>query len=121
MAQILAVDDSKSIRKLVSLTLSTAGHNVTVAEDGEHCMDVLGETGFDLIITDIHMPAMDGIELIKNIRNVRSHRFTPILVLTTESSEDMKQQGKAAGATGWIVKPFTPDSFLSVVQRVLNT
>ncbi|MBX2886722.1 MAG: response regulator [Granulosicoccus sp.] len=120
MAQILAIDDSVSIRKLVSFTLNHEGHEVLLAEDGQAGLDVLQNETPDLIITDIHMPIMNGIEFIKGARELPDHRFTPILVLTTESGSDMKTQGKNAGATGWIVKPFTPERFVELVERVLN-
>jgi len=120
MAQILAIDDSRSIRQMVSLTLTAAGHEVAVAEDGREGYEMLQKSQPDLVITDINMPVMDGLELIQKVRGLNNHRFTPILVLTTESAIDMKQHGKNVGATGWIVKPFSPDRFVALVERVLN-
>ena len=120
MASILAVDDSPSMRQLVSLTLSGAGHQVHLAEDGEDALKVAQGLQVDVVITDIHMPNMDGITLIKRLRELTPYKFKPILVLTTESAKDMKMKGKEAGATGWIVKPFDPESLLKVLDRVLE-
>ncbi len=108
MANILAVDDSPSMRKLVEMTLVGAGHNVTLAEDGVIALEYAKALAADAVITDIHMPNKNGIELVTDLRALSNYRFTPILVLTTESSQDMKMKGKEAGATGWIVKPFDP-------------
>ncbi len=119
MSKILAVDDSKSMRQMVSMSLKSAGHDVTEAEDGAIAFDIAKTQSFDLIITDINMPNMNGIELIHALRALPNFKFTPILCLTTESSGDMKQKGKEAGATGWIVKPFSPEKLLSVINRVL--
>ncbi len=120
MADILVVDDSLSMRHMVSLTLTEASYNVTVAEDGVQGLERAKEGNFDLVITDVNMPNMDGITLVKEIRNLSTYKFTPLLVLTTESSDEKKAQGKAAGATGWIVKPFDPDKLLKLVSRVVN-
>ena len=119
MSKILAVDDSKSMRQMVSMSLKSAGHDVTEAEDGVIAFDIAKTQSFDLIVTDINMPNMNGIELIHALRALPNFKFTPILCLTTESSGDMKQKGKEAGATGWIVKPFSPEKLLSVINRVL--
>jgi len=116
--RILAVDDSKTMRDMVSFTLSKAGFEVNVAEDGKGALAVLGGGKFDLIITDLNMPVMDGITLIKNVRSSAQHRGVPILILTTESDGAKKAEGKAAGATGWLVKPFSPEKLVELVQRV---
>lgn len=120
MARILAVDDSPSMRQLVSMTLRKAGHDVQLAEDGEIALKLAATIDVDLVITDVHMPNMDGITLTAELRKLDGYRFKPILVLTTESSADMKARGKEAGATGWIVKPFNPESLLKVLDRVLE-
>ena len=120
MARILAVDDSASMRQMVSFTLKGAGHDVTEASDGVEALRVAkNQTKFDLVISDINMPNMDGISLIKELRALPEFKFTPILMLTTESGVDKKSEGKAAGATGWIVKPFNPDQLLAAVGKVL--
>lgn len=120
MAKILAVDDSASMRQMVSFTLKGAGHDVMEASDGVEALKVAqAESAFDLVISDINMPNMDGICLIKELRQLPSFKFTPILMLTTESGTDKKSEGKAAGATGWIVKPFNPDQLLATIGKVL--
>ena len=120
MAKILAVDDSPSIRRLVSMTLQQAGHDVESAEDGAEALDKAKAGNYDVVITDVHMPVMDGITFTRELRKLSHCRFIPVLVLTTESASDMKMQGKSAGATGWIVKPFNPDSLNRVLDRVLD-
>lgn len=120
MTDILVVDDSLSMRHMVSLTLTEANYNVTVAEDGVQGLERARKAGFDLVITDVNMPNMDGLTLVKEIRGLPNYKYTPLLVLTTESSAEKKAQGKAAGATGWIVKPFDPDKLLKLVSRVIN-
>jgi two-component system chemotaxis response regulator CheY len=120
MARILAVDDSLSMRQMVSFTLKGAGHDVVEAVDGQDALNKARNGQFDLIVTDVNMPIMDGITFIKNLRSEANYRFTPMLLLTTESAADKKAQGKAAGATGWIVKPFNPDQLLSVISKVLS-
>lgn len=120
MANILAVDDSSSMRQMVTFTLKGAGHQVTEAADGQEALNKAKSQQFDLIITDVNMPVMDGITFIKNLRTEVNYKFTPMLMLTTESSSDKKAQGKAAGATGWIVKPFNPDQLLNTVKKVLG-
>lgn len=119
MAKILAVDDSKSMRQMVTMSLKSAGHDVTEAEDGAMALDIAKKQQFDLVVTDINMPNMNGIELIQALRAMPNYKFTPILCLTTESSDDMKGKGKSAGATGWIVKPFSPEKLLATIARVL--
>jgi two-component system chemotaxis response regulator CheY len=119
MPKILAVDDSKSMRQMVTMSLTSAGHDVTEAEDGAIALDIAKQHQFDVVVTDINMPNMNGIELIAALRALPNYKFTPILCLTTESSGDMKTKGKDAGATGWIVKPFSPEKLLSVIGRVV--
>lgn len=119
MAKIaLTVDDSKTIREMVAFTLKNEGFEVIEAEDGKHAISVLGGREVNLIITDLNMPNMDGLELIRNLRADPKYKFTPILMLTTEGDANKKQQGKDAGATGWIVKPFNPEKLIQVVNKV---
>lgn len=115
---VLTVDDSKTMRDMVRFTLKGAGFSVVEAEDGVQALSVLESNKVDLIITDINMPNMDGVTLVKRVRGGGAHRAVPILVLTTEGGEAKKADGKAAGATGWIVKPFTPDKLIQVVNKV---
>jgi two-component system chemotaxis response regulator CheY len=120
MHSILAVDDSASMRQMVAFTLKGAGYNVIEAADGQEAFDkAKGET-VDLVLTDQNMPRMDGITLVKNLRALATYSSTPILILTTESSDEMKAKGKAAGATGWLVKPFDPGKLLDVVRKVIR-
>ncbi len=119
MARIMAVDDSPSIRKMVEVTLMSNGHEVISAEDGVDAYELAKNENVDLVITDLYMPNMDGIGLVHKLRALESYRYLPILFLTTESSADMKQQGKKAGATGWIVKPFEPAQLLATLDKVL--
>ena len=120
MAKIIAVDDSASMRQMVGFTLKGAGHDVLEAADGLEAVKVAkANSGVDLVISDINMPNMDGISLIKELRGMSDYKFTPILMLTTESGADKKGEGKAAGATGWIVKPFNPDQLLATIKKVL--
>lgn len=116
---ILAVDDSTSMRQMVAFTLKGAGYEVTEAADGQQALDIAKTRSFDMVLSDVNMPIMDGIELIKNLRAMPSFKFTPILMLTTEAGTEKKMEGKSAGATGWIVKPFNPDQLLNTVNRVL--
>jgi two-component system chemotaxis response regulator CheY len=116
---ILTVDDASTLRKVIALTLNGAGHDVVEAEDGVAALSVLGRRRVDLIITDVHMPRMDGIEFTRQARLLPNLRTTPILLLTTESDPTVKARGRAAGATGWIVKPFKQDELVAVVARVL--
>lgn len=120
MAKILAVDDSASMRQMVAFTLKSAGHEVVEAVDGKNALDIAKTQSFNLVITDVNMPNMDGLALTKELRTLPSFKFTPILILTTEAGGDKKMQGKAAGATGWLVKPFNPDQLLSTIKRVLG-
>lgn len=116
---IMTVDDSASVRQMVSMTLKNAGFTVIEASDGKDALAKLGGP-VDMILTDLNMPNMDGISLIRNVRAMAQYRFIPIVMLTTESQADKKAEGKSAGATGWIVKPFKPDQLLAVVQKVLK-
>lgn len=120
MASILAVDDSASMRQMVSFTLKGAGYEVIEAADGVEALSIAKGKSVNLVLTDVNMPNMDGISLIKELRGLPSYKFTPLLMLTTESGMDKKQAGKAAGATGWIVKPFNPDQLLATIKKVLG-
>ncbi len=120
MAKILAVDDSASMRQMVSFTLKGKGHEVTEAVDGADALSKAKSGSFDLVLSDVNMPNMDGISLVKELRKLPNFKFTPILMLTTESTGDKKQEGKAAGATGWIVKPFNPEQLLNSINKVLG-
>ena len=120
MAHILAVDDSASMRQMVAFTLKGAGHNVTEAADGEEALSLAKSNKYDLVLSDVNMPKMDGISLTKELRTLPDFKFTPILMLTTEAGMNKKQDGKAAGATGWIVKPFNPDQLLATIKKVLG-
>jgi two-component system, chemotaxis family, chemotaxis protein CheY len=119
MAKILVVDDSITMRQMVSLTLEKAGHVVTNADSGISALKATEKERFDLIITDVNMPGMGGLELIRELRMRQATRSKPILVLTTEADPVKKAAGRAAGATGWIVKPFDPPTLLEVLPRVL--
>jgi len=120
MAKILAVDDSASMRQMVSFTLKGAGHDVKEACDGVEALRVAQANTFDLVLTDINMPNMDGVSLIKELRALPAYKFIPMLTLTTESGAEKKMEGKRAGATGWIVKPFSPDQLLATIKKVLG-
>jgi two-component system chemotaxis response regulator CheY len=116
----LVVDDSTTMRQMVAFTLTSAGFTVIEAEHGKDAVaKVSGRSKVDLVVTDLNMPEMDGIGLIKELRKITAFRFTPILMLTTESALEKKQAGKEAGATGWIVKPFNPDVLLKTIAKVL--
>jgi two-component system chemotaxis response regulator CheY len=117
---VLVVDDSPTMRQMVAFTLSNAGFTVVEAGNGKEAMGkISGGTKPDLVVTDLNMPEMDGITLIQEIRKNAALKFMPILMLTTESSDDKKKAGQAAGATGWVVKPFNPEQMLKVIQKVL--
>ena len=120
MHSILAVDDSASMRQMVSFTLKGAGYTVIEAADGQEAFELAREAPVDLVLPDQNMPRMDGITLVRSLRELPDYESTPILILTTESSQEMKDRGKAAGATGWLVKPFDPARLLDVVKRVLR-
>jgi two-component system chemotaxis response regulator CheY len=116
---ILAVDDSASMRQMVRFTLEGAGYQVLQAADGNEALEVARTRAVDLVLTDVNMPGMDGITLVRELRTLPAYKFVPMLVLTTESGAETKQRGKQAGATGWIVKPFNPDQLLATIARVL--
>ncbi|MGK0290909.1 MAG: two-component system chemotaxis response regulator CheY [bacterium] len=117
---ILAVDDSISIREMVSFTLTEAGYDVVQAVDGIDALRKLKGKKINMIISDVNMPNLDGIELVRKIREQQAYKFTPIIMLTTESEVSKKKEGKDAGANGWIVKPFKPDQLIAVVKKVLG-
>ncbi len=118
--KIMTVDDSSSVRQMVGLTLKGAGYEVSQAEDGQDALTKLKASPVDMIVTDLNMPNMDGITLIKELRKLPQYKFTPIIMLTTESQGSRKAEGKSAGATGWIVKPFKPPQLLGVIKKVLG-
>jgi len=120
MHSILAVDDSASMRQMVTFTLKSAGYHVVEAVDGQDAWEKASGARFDLVLTDQNMPRMDGISLTKKLREAAQFQTTPILILTTESSDQMKQAGRAAGATGWLVKPFDPNKLIEVIKKVIN-
>ncbi len=119
MPRILAADDSLSIRQMVGHTLNQAGFQVETAVDGADALAKVNTSQFDVIISDVNMPNMDGFEFVKRVRTQPQYKFTPILMLTTESSAEKKSLGKSVGATGWIVKPFNPETLLKTLQRVI--
>ncbi len=120
MSKILTVDDSRTMRQMVAFTLSDAGHEVDEAESFDAACAMAGQNHYDLVISDINMPGKNGIELVKALRTLPNTRFTPILMLTTESQSALRDEGKRAGATGWIVKPFEPAKLLEIIDRVLQ-
>ena len=120
MRSILAVDDSPSMRKMVSFTLSSAGFKVVEAVDGVDALEKAQAESIDLVLADQNMPRLDGIGLTRKLREDPKFKGTPILILTTEASDLMKQAGRAAGATGWLVKPFDPNRLIEVIQKVLR-
>ena len=117
---ILVVDDSASMRQLVSFAIKEAGYGVIEAVNGKDALTKSAGAKMDMIITDLNMPEMDGIELIKQLRGKADYKFTPIVMLTTESQEGKKQEGKSAGASGWIVKPFKPEQLVEVVKKYMR-
>ncbi len=117
---ILIVDDSAAIRQLVSFAIEYAGHTVIAASGGKDALTKLDNARIDLVISDVNMPEMDGIEFIKRLRATAKHRFTPIVMLTTEAQQAKKQEGRAAGASGWIVKPFKPEQLLNVINKFVK-
>lgn len=120
MALILIVDDSTTMRQMVSFTLSSAGHDVVEAADGNEAVLAAQKAKFDLVISDVNMPGMNGIELVRTLRTLPDCKFIPMLMLTTESEQGIKQKGREAGATGWIVKPFSPEVLLATLSKVLD-
>lgn len=117
---VLAIDDSASIRQMVSFTLKSSGYSVIEAVDGVDGLDKARNKTVNLVLTDQNMPRMDGLTLIKSLRGMTQYKSVPILMLTTESSDTMKAQGRAAGATGWLVKPFDPQKLIEVVKKVIG-
>ncbi len=118
--RIMTADDSTSVRQMVSFTLKQSGYEVVEAADGRAALTAIAASPVDMLITDLNMPGLDGIELIREVRKDPRCRFIPIIMLTTESQGAKKQEGKSAGATGWIVKPFKPEQLLAVVKKVLG-
>lgn len=118
--KILFVDDSESIREIVNFTLTREGYEVVLSSNGKEALNYLNGTEYNLIITDLYMPEMNGIELIKEIRKKPEYKFTPILFLSTESQLDKKMEAKEAGATGWIVKPFVPAKLIEAINKVIK-
>ena len=116
---ILIVDDSASVRQVVGISLRQAGYEVIEGTDGKDALTKLKGQKVHLIISDVNMPNMDGISLVKAVKEMPAYKFTPIVMLTTESQEEKKRQGQAAGAKAWVVKPFKPDQLLSVVQKLV--
>jgi len=121
MRTILTVDDSTSMRQMVRATLQSAGYGVVEAADGQEALDFARTTKVDLVISDVNMPRMDGIKLVSELRALPNYRLTPLLLLTTESSQEKKLEGKRAGATGWIVKPFNPSQLINTLNRLFTT
>lgn len=119
MSNILIVDDSMTMRQMVNFTLSSAGHTVTEAGSTDEALASVQKQRFDLVISDVNMPGRSGIELVGELRKLADYKFVPIILLTTESQPEMKSKGRAAGATGWIVKPFDPEALLGVLRKVL--
>jgi two-component system chemotaxis response regulator CheY len=117
---ILAVDDSGSLRQMVVFSLRAAGYQVTEAVDGQDGLDKAKSQIYDLVLTDQNMPRMDGLTLIRSLRRTAAYQKVPILMLTTESGDEMKSRGRAAGATGWLVKPFDPQKLTEVVRKVIG-
>ena len=120
MRKILTVDDSTSMRQMVRATLESAGYGVVEAVDGQEALEFARTQGVDLVISDVNMPRMDGIRLVSELRALPTYRLTPLLLLTTESSQEKKLEGKRAGATGWIVKPFNPSQLIATLNRLLG-
>ena len=120
MTRILAVDDSTSMRQMVAFTLKSAGYDVVEAENGRAALDLASREKFSLVLADVNMPVMDGITLVRQLRTLPDYKFTPLLMLTTESTPEKKMEGKSAGATGWLVKPFNPEQLITTIKRVLT-
>ncbi len=116
--RILTIDDSKTMRDMLMLTLADAGYDVIQGIDGQDGLNTLGDARVDVVITDINMPIMDGYEVIRQLRRNPVHKTTPILVLTTESDAEKRGLARQAGATGWMVKPFDPDQLVATIRKV---
>jgi two-component system chemotaxis response regulator CheY len=116
----LIVDDSASMRQLVAFTIKDAGYDVLLAENGKDALEKMSRTKVDMVITDLNMPEMDGITFIRELRGKADYKFIPVVMLTTESQEAKKQEGRAAGASGWIVKPFSPSQLMEVVKKFMK-
>ena len=119
MATILVVDDSASLRQVVSIALKGAGYDVIEACDGKDGLSKLNGQKINLIVSDVNMPNMDGISMLKEVKAMPAYKFTPVIMLTTEAGEDMKKQGQAAGAKAWVVKPFKPEQMLAAVSKLV--
>ena len=117
---IMTADDSASVRQMVAFTLKQNGYDVIEAVDGQDALDKLTTQRVDMLLTDLNMPNMDGIGLIKGVRSATPNKFIPIVMLTTESQASKKAEGKAAGPPGWIVKPFKPEQLIAVIKKVLG-
>lgn len=117
---ILVVDDCKSMRDVIAFTVSGKGYGCELADSGEAALALARSKSFDLIMTDINMPGMDGFTLTRELRKLKNHKHTPILVLTTECSHDMRQEGRVAGATGWIIKPFDSNKLINAIEKVTS-
>ena len=120
MKKILIADDSVGMRRMIVAVLEEAGYEVVAAADGKDALEKLPSAKPDLVITDINMPEMNGLDFVKALRKLPAFKFTPVLVLTTEGSQDMKMKGRSVGATGWLTKPFQPPKLLAVVNKVLS-
>lgn len=120
VSTIMVVDDSTSVRKMIAFTLENAGYTVIEAENGRDALEKLERAKINMFIVDLNMPEVDGFELTRSIRAKAEYRFTPVIMLTTESQDTKKLEARAAGATGWITKPFKPDQLISVVQKVIT-
>ena len=118
--KLLIVDDSAAMRQLITFTIKDAGHDVLLAENGKDALEKLKGVRVDMVITDLNMPEMDGITLITELRKMADYQFIPILMLSTESQVAKREEGRAAGASGWIVKPFSPEKFLEVVKKFIK-
>ena len=116
--RVMTVDDSATVRQVLRMTLEDSGYEVVEAKDGQDALNKLSDADFDMMVTDLNMPNMDGIDLIREVRKKPGNRFTPIIMLTTESQAEKKAEGKTAGASGWVVKPFKPEQLLNVVRIV---
>lgn len=119
MSKILAVDDSQTMREMLTYTLQSANHEVFSAKNGQDALNKLPEVPVDMVITDLNMAHMGGMELLEKLRTTQSYHNTPILILTSESDEQKKQKARALGATGWVIKPFNPEKLLKVITKLV--